>query len=277
MSFSRREFLQLSLKSLVVIGAGSSLSSFATKSFSLPAKDKLRLRFALASDGHYGQPNTQYRDLHDQMVEWLNKEQAERGIDFTVINGDLFHNDPAFLPQAKACWDRLKMPYYVTHGNHDNTDAATWEKTWNQPLNHAFEKEGAAFLVLDTADEKGRYTCPDIDWTKQQLARYQTNEQLFIFMHITPINWTSAGHPCPELVNLFDQQTNLKAVFHGHDHDEDGAKLHNGKSYFFDSHIAGNWGTGYHGYRIVEVLKSGEILIYQMNPVESKRVNSTNV
>ena len=43
--------------------------------------------------------------------------------------------------------------------------------------------------------------------------------------------------------------------------------------YFFDSHIAGNWGTAYRGYRIVEVLNNGEILTYQMNPSSMQKVN----
>jgi hypothetical protein len=96
-------------------------------------------------------------------------------------------------------------------------------------------------------------------------------------MHITPFKWTQHGISCPELVELFNKQTNLKAVFHGHDHDQDGAKENSGKHYFFDSHIAGNWGTQYRGYRIVEILKTGKILTYQMNPSSSQKVNSNNL
>lgn len=96
-------------------------------------------------------------------------------------------------------------------------------------------------------------------------------------MHITPFNWTKGGLPCPELVEMFDKQANLKAVFHGHDHDQDDVKENNGKFYFFDSHIAGNWGTAYRGYRVVEALKSGEILTYQMNPANEEKVNSDNI
>lgn len=62
-------------------------------------------------------------------------------------------------------------------------------------------------------------------------------------MHITPFTWTKGGLACPEIVKLFNKQANLKAVFHGHDHDQDSVKENMGKRYFFDSHIAGNWGT----------------------------------
>jgi hypothetical protein len=65
---------------------------------------------------------------------------------------------------------------------------------------------------------------------------------------------------------LFQKHPNVKAVFHGHDHDQDNVKEHKGKHYFFDSHIGGSWGTDYRGYRVVEVLKDGSVISYQMNP-----------
>ena len=151
----------------------------------LPERSKVSLRFAIASDGHYGQPDTQYDIYHDEMKTWINEEHSIRGVDFTMINGDLFHNDISFLPQVKSKWDELKMPYYVSHGNHDETDEATWQKTWSMPWHFAFEKKDSAFLVLNTADDKGNYVCPDIDWTKKNLELYKSKKQLFIFMHIT--------------------------------------------------------------------------------------------
>jgi hypothetical protein len=277
MNLSRRKFLGLTMKGIFLIGAGNTLQSFSNAGFLLPDRNKIRLRFAIASDGHYGQEGTEFKATHTQMVEWLNKEQAERGVDFSFINGDLFHNDPIWLPEVKKQFDGLKMRYYVSHGNHDNTDEATWEKNWKMPLNYSFEKQGSAFLVLDTADETGKSTCPDLKWTRDQLTRYQANKELFIFMHITPFKWTGGGHPSPELVELFDKQSNLKGVFHGHDHTEDGFKENKGKFYFFDSHIGGDWGTDYHGYRIVEVLKNGEILTYQMDGAKGQKVNERRV
>jgi DNA repair exonuclease SbcCD nuclease subunit len=277
MSFSRRDFLKLTLQGAVVIGAGNSLQSLTNNNFGLPSRDKIRLRFAIASDGHYGQINTQYESYHDEMISWINAEHKTRGVNFTVINGDLFHNDVSLLPQVKQKWDQLQMCYYVSHGNHDQTDESNWQKVWNMPWYFAFEEKDATFLVLNTADDKGKYICPDINWTKEQLSGYQSKKPLFIFMHITPFSWTKNGLPCPELVELFDKQNNLKAIFHGHDHDQDNVKEHNNKYYFFDAHVAGNWGTSYRGYRVVEILKSGDILTYQMNPSTQQHVNSNRV
>ncbi len=276
MSLSRRKFLRLSLNGCFIISAGNILKPFAGNVLNHLPVD-ISLRFAIASDGHYGQRDTQYEMLHDQMIHWLNAEKNDRGVDFTVINGDLFHNDVSFMPDVKKKWDLLQMPYYVSHGNHDQTAEANWKNTWELPWHYSFEHNDAAFIVLNSADDRGTYICPNIKWAKTKLQEYASKKHLFVFMHITPFSWTKAGLPCPALVDLFNKQNNLRAVFHGHDHDEDDVKEHGGKYYFFDSHVAGSWGTRYHGYRIVEILKSGEILTYQMNPSTQKKVNDKEI
>src|ERR1700722_8879900 len=276
MDKSRRGFLKLGFESVVILDLGNSLQTFAADNFRLPHKNKISLRFVVASDGHYGQPQTEYDAHHDEMVNWINAEQ-QRGVDFTFINGDLFHNDVIFLEQAKKKWDGLQMPYYVSHGNLDNTSPENWEKVWNMKEEFAFEKGDIGFIVLNTADEKVNYICPDLNFAKEQLEKMKSKKHLFVFMHITPMKWTKYGNECPELVDLFTKQNNLRAVFHGHDHDLDDVKINNGKYYFFDSHIARNWGTAYRGYRIVEITDSGEVVTYQMNPTEQTKVNTNSI
>jgi len=206
MPVSRRKFLKLSINSAVIISAGNVLQPFSKDIFKLLPANEILLRFAIASDGHYGQQGTQYELHHNQMVQWINEEKKNRGVDFTFINGDLFHNDVSFLPVVKKKWDQLKMPYYVSHGNHDQTSEANWKNTWNLPWHFSFEHKDAAFLVLNTADDKGNYICPDVKWTKTELEKYTSKKQLFVFMHITPFNWTKGGLPCPAIVELFNKQ-----------------------------------------------------------------------
>jgi hypothetical protein len=73
---------------------------------------------------------------------------------------------------------------------------------------------------------------------------------------------------------MFNKQNNLKAVFHGHDHDQDNVKENEGRFYFFDSHVSGNWGTKYRGYRVLEIMNNGDIVTYQMNPANSEKINN---
>ena len=274
---NRRDFLKLTFKTVVIIGAGNTLQSFTASVFNLPSKEKIQLRFAIVSDGHYGQPDTAYENMHNEMIDWLHAEQKARGIDFTFVNGDLFHDNPEMMPLAKQQWDKLQMPYHVSHGNHDRISEDAWQQTFNAKWHYDFEERDVSFIVLNTADEQGKYICPDLNYAKEQLEKLTDKEQLFVFMHITPFKWTGAGIPCPELTAMFSKQKNLKAVFHGHDHDEDNVKESDGKYYFFDSHVAGSWGTDYRGYRIVEVLKDGNILTYQMNPSKQQQVNNNMI
>lgn len=273
---NRRTFIKLGFKAAMMIGAGNTFQSF-TSTYKLPSTENIKLRFAVVSDGHYGQPETDYTALHDQMVSWINAEQQSRGLDFCFINGDLFHDDNTMLPLVKQQWSKLQMPFYVSHGNHDKIDEATWQQTFNTKWHYTFEKKDVAFLVLNSANDSGKYICPDLNFAKEQLNALKDNKHLFVFMHITPFSWTKAGLPCPELVSLFTGQQNLKAVFHGHDHDEDGVKENDGKHYFFDSHVAGNWGTNYHGYRVVEVLYNDNVLTYQMNASSQQQINSNKI
>ena len=272
----RSEFLKYA-STVIILAANGDILRASQLDPAEWAKRKVKLRFVVASDGHYGQPDTAYDLHHDEMIGWLNAEHTNRGVDFTMINGDLYHDDVQYLSQVKSKFNKLLMPYHVSHGNHDKTSEAHWSEVWNTPWHYAFEKQDAGFIVLNTANEKGDYICPDPAWTKDQLEKYRDKKHLFVFMHITPFKWTDGGLPCPEIVSLFNTQQNLKAVFHGHDHNMDNVKESGGKFYFFDSHIAGNWGTDYRGYRIVEILKSGDVVTYQMNPATNSKVNSNNV
>ena len=38
--------------------------------------------------------------------------------------------------------------------------------------------------------------------------------------------------------------------------------------FLFDSHIGGNWGTAYKGFRVVELMDDATMVTYMMNPVE---------
>ncbi len=219
----------------------------------------------VASDGHYGQPGTQYEKFHRDLVGWANREKSEKGLDFVVINGDLIHDKPALMPEFKQAISGLQAPFYVSRGNHDRVSKAFWKEVWGYDTNHSFERGDYGFIVADTSNEKGEYLCPDNVWLAEELKKFSAKKGVFVFMHITPAKWTENGVDCPETRTLFGETANLKAIFHGHDHDQDGAKRQNGKPYFFDGHFGGSWGTNYKGYRIVEIYPDDTWKCYQFN------------
>jgi 3',5'-cyclic AMP phosphodiesterase CpdA len=226
----------------------------------------LPVRFAIASDGHFGQPDTDYERFHSEMTEWLNFEARLRGLDFVVFNGDLIHDQPEFLPLVKDRFSKLQIPYYAVKGNHDKVTASVWEQTWGYGQNHGFAKGDYAFLLGTTSNENGDYLCADLDWFKAELKKYADKKGIFVFLHICQHSFTRHGISCPEINNLLESTQNVAAVFHGHDHDMDNVVYSNGRAYFFDGHMGGSWGTNYRGYRIVEIAPDGGIGTYQCNP-----------
>ncbi len=270
---NRRTFIETTAKTLSVVLAGQTLMA-NPRGYRIPEDEKVKLRFAVASDGHYGQPNTAFDRFHNDMVNWLNVENETRGLSFVLFNGDLIHDDPKLLPLVKERFDTLAVPYHVSRGNHDRVPADMWLSTWGHPLDYSFTMNDVACVVLDTSNENGEYLCPDIDLTESTLRSHHAADELFVFMHITPKKWTDNGIKCNRLIRTFRSQNNLRAVFHGHDHDQDEVKTFRGMPYFFDGHIGGNWGVAYRGYRIVEVMNDGTVVSYQVNPELQQRVNS---
>lgn len=258
------------------LGTAAPLLSAAAYPGFATSKKKTHIRFIVASDGHYGQADTPFDKNHKEFVRWINQEKFQKGLDFLVLNGDLIHNDPNLLYDFKSSLKPLQVPYYVTRGNHDMVGLDVWKSTWGYETNHSFTWGDYAFILADTSNEAGKYLCPDIAWIRQELARYSQSKGIFLFMHITPAKWTRHGVDCPELRELLGTTENLKAIFHGHDHDQDAVKNDGGKPYFFDGHFGGSWGTTYRGYRVVEIQEDGSWTSYQFNASAEPRLNTYN-
>ncbi len=263
----------MGITSVLSIGAAGLLHLPAA---ALPAARKRRLRIAVLSDGHYGQKGTDYATFHADVLRWMQQEK-QRGLDFIILNGDLFYDDAVALPALQQWLGSLPAPWYASHGNHDRIPEPAWQELTGQPYNHVVNMGRNVFVFLNTADAAGKYIQEPTNWMAEQLQRYSKAPNLFVVMHITPFSWTGAGHPHPDMVALFSAQPNLRAIFHGHDHEEDGYKLHEGKPYFFDGHTGGSWGVPYRGYRILEIAKDNSIYTYQVNPALAEPVNSMQV
>ncbi|MDW7692624.1 metallophosphoesterase [Flammeovirgaceae bacterium SG7u.111] len=266
----RRDFIKKS----IAMGAGAAIGVGSAQAS--PSESNHKLRFAIASDGHYGQPDTPYEMYHNEMMAWLNEEAGAKGLDFVVFNGDLIHDEPKFLPEVKAVYEKLEVPFYVTKGNHDRVSPEVWKTTWGYAQNHSFKIEEYAFILGTTSNIKGEYLCGDVTWIKGELEKHKDASAVFVFLHIPQSKWANYGVECPELNELLQKAENVKAVFHGHNHELDNVFVGNELSYFFDGHIGGSWGTNYRGYRIVEINEEGNIQTYQCNP-QAFKVNKAKL
>lgn len=271
---NRKEFLQYASSIAIVLANGNILNA-GELNIGAWEKRKIKLRFVIASDGHYGQKDTEYKKYFDTLVTRINEEHAANPFAFCMINGDIIHDDKTHFTAAKKALDNLLLKYYVSQGNHDHATPEEWEKIWGMPVNLDFTVKKNSFLIATTSNEKGEFLCPDIKWMEAKLEQYRQQENVFIFIHINPAKQTKFGVDCPQLLELFAKHKNVRAVFNGHDHDEEGIKVKQDIPYIFDAHFGGNWGTAYRGFRVVEVMKDNSVATYIMNPVE--KINHTNV
>lgn len=270
----RKEFLRAAIPAVVLLANGKIIKA-ANHYWEEEHKRKVRLRFVVASDGHYGLKNTDYVNFFASTVSSINATHAATPFSFCVINGDIIHDDKAHFPAAKKALDELAMKYYVSQGNHDHVTAEEWQTIWNMPVNYDFTIHKESFLIGTTSNEKGTYLCPDLAWFAAKLEEHKHQDNLFIFIHINPGKQTKYGVDCPEFFELLAKYKNVRAVFNGHDHDEDHVKIKNDIPFLFDAHFGGDWGTTYRGFRVVELLKNNTIHTYVLNP--SERINETTL
>ena len=272
MSLSRREFIKnISAASLVLMG-GNILSLTSTQAESL--KKKSIFRFVVASDGHYGQPETEFDLNYSNLVKNITSFHSQNPIEFCVINGDIVHDGKDFLLPAKTILDTLPVKYYVTRGNHDNVSGEYWNEVFGMPLNHDVVIGKNVLLLGDTSNEKGEFLSPDLVWLKTKFEEYKDKKNVFLFLHIPQAKWTKWAIDTPAFFELVKSYKNIRGVFHGHEHEEDGVRMVEHIPYMFDSHFGGNWGTAYKGFRVVELMKDQSMLTYIMNPIE--RINQAN-
>jgi predicted phosphodiesterase len=251
----RREFLK---EAAAVFGL-----PFLTATSTDPI-EKVKLKFAVASDGHFGQKNTPYPMYFDNLVHWLNQTED---LDLVFFNGDLIHDEPTYLAQAKEKMDQLKMPWYAIQGNHDRVSASRWESTLGYPVNHVISKGETAFVMATTSNQAGEYLCADLDWLSTTLHKLKRTEHVFVMLHISQKDWVQNGVDCPQVMELLANSKNVKAVFHGHDHQQHYTKYYQEKPFIFSGHMGGSWGQEYKGYRLVELFEDGKVSIQQLNPL----------
>ncbi|GGG99981.1 metallophosphoesterase family protein [Mucilaginibacter phyllosphaerae] len=280
--FNRRKFLHTSAAGLAGVFLLPAINSFANAGNSYTNEpEKLKLRFALASDIHYGQPGTRFEENTANMVKWLNDDHAQNHLDMVIINGDLVHNRPDLLPEIKTRYlDKLNVPYQTIPGNHDYADTALWKSVFNYEDHYTIEHGDIAFVLANTANTKGKYVCPDNAFIKASLDKFADKKIVFVILHIPPVKWLQDEGflDCSETVDLLHTYPNVKAAFHGHDHLLDGVRYTGNKfPHFFDSHIGGDWGTDYRGYRVVEVNHLNQIYTYQVNASQNPRLNANRL
>lgn len=290
MQNSRRRFL----KTTFATGLTASMSARWVDAAELAPGSKIKWRFAIASDLHYGQEGTPFAEMADEMVHWINQEKQGKGLDALFLNGDLTNDSsPALLALRDKHLSKLQVPYHAIKGNHDFVDeqagspTESWQAVWGYSSNHTLKLGDFVFIMADTTAPAASttYLAADIDWLRQQLQAHRDAPAIFVLIHIQQRahkvdGWPKHGvhdqneKPKGEAVmKLLESTPNVRAVFHGHNHLETGVYISGEKRYFFDSHVGGSWGAK-RGYRIVEIYDGHKMVTYQVNAEDDAVTNS---
>ncbi len=259
--------------------------------------DKPLYRFAVASDIHFEQKGTPFAKTTGNLVKWMNEERRRSGLDAVFLNGDIVHDSTTSYEALKRDYLKtLTMPYYAIKGNHDFVDGKagspneSWKTIWGYPSNHVVRAGKRAFILADTSKPKDSraYMAADIAWLKKQLAALAGAETIFVIMHIAQRkhgvqNWPKHGVKDPRqmplgeaVMKLLESHKTVRAIFHGHSHDETSRYVSGGKPYFFDSHVGGTFGNR-KGYRIVEIRTGEKIVTYQYDAENARVMNRHTV
>ena len=234
-----------------------------------------QLKFITASDGHFGQPDTDFEASHRQLIEAISKEV---NVDFVVFNGDLIHDDPKWMPEVKKVYATLNVPYYTTRGNHDRVSEEAWEEIWGRPADFAFlSKDRYGIILANSSNEKGEYLCINREFLESKLEEFKERSHVFLFVHISQNDWTRHGIPCQEILDLIASYPNVKATFHGHDHDVDGIMLYKKKPFLWSGHFGGSWGNPFPSYRVCEVGEDGKTATYLKTVKDGTILNGNNL
>ncbi|WP_343745502.1 metallophosphoesterase [Chitinophaga sp.] len=264
---NRREFFRGVSAAIVIQACGKIVTAATGKDF----KNKTVFRFAIGSDWHYGEPKTEWEQYYKDLEKAFRTYEKDNPCAFFVLNGDVIHNDPSFMVPAAAMFKQIHPKVYATRGNHDQVTPEVWQQAWGFPLNHDVVFGDNVILLGDTADIKGNYLSPDVAWFREKLEQHKKAANIFIFVHITPVKWTKHGIDAPEFQALIKQYPNVRAVFNGHDHQEDSVKMLDEKiPFLWDGHVGGSWGVEYHGFRVVELKQDGSVLSFVMNPYQKQ-------
>ncbi|MHC4504869.1 MAG: metallophosphoesterase family protein, partial [Planctomycetota bacterium] len=222
-----------------------------------------------------------------------NDEKSRKGLDAVFLNGDLVHDSAMTYEDLKSKHlEKLKTPYYAIKGNHDFVDGKvgspgrSWKRIWGYESNHVVRIGKLAFVLADTSApmDGGPYLAADVDWLGKQLDLLKDAEAVFVLMHIAQRKRGVKGWPKWGLKNarqietgeavmaLLESRKKVRAVFHGHNHNETGRYVSGGTPYFFDSHVGGSFGNR-KGYRIVEIDARNGMSTYQYDAENARIMN----
>ena len=143
--------------------------------------------------------------------------------EFAMILGDIVHDNPQDLDNARQLLDLINMPYRPLIGNHDR-DAVVgdWEHTYRKVFGsptYSFEHKNATFICLNNIFSTGKYGYKGIyndeglELVKKTIKTANPEQLIIICQHIP----TYSCENREELLDLLDDRENV-LILSAHTH-----------------------------------------------------------
>jgi 3',5'-cyclic-AMP phosphodiesterase len=206
----------------------SNVSYFKTlKTF--PGKCKFTM--AIVADPQFDGVASSWGRVFAKVVDDINQRNA----DIVIIPGDMVDNRntkgaiDGFTPDVngyskaftefKQIADKLKMPYYVTTGNHERLEEPGTREAYLKIFNlkkayYSFDYAGQHFIIIDCKPKKAQ-----LQWLKKDLNANR-DKNIFVSIHYAVANdpyvFDHNRGVMPEIQKLFEQHGKVRAVYNGH-------------------------------------------------------------
>ncbi len=177
-------------------------------------------RFALLTDLHISILKPQHAEDLQLVVVDVNTNAK---IDFVLIDGDdSDKGDLESLQAAKKILDKLRVPYYITSGNHDTNNGKITLDNFLQVFGHdtfSFDHKGFYFVGFPTVPVSGgslgHIAAGDLNFIKTELQHITNQHPVFLVTHYPLLEGDVDNRG--DLIQLFPDY-NIVAVLNGHYH-----------------------------------------------------------
>ncbi|MDX5346184.1 MAG: metallophosphoesterase [Hymenobacteraceae bacterium] len=178
------------------------------QSMGISGEDTLRFVLTADTQGFYEET--------DDMVKEINKIE---GISFVLHGGDI--TDFGLLKEYKwihQIMKKLKVPYVTVVGNHDClANGKIIYQNMYGPFNHSFVLNRIKFIFFNTNTLEFREPVPDMDYLRNELAKTETYDKVFVITHVPPHSPDFDQNKKQEYFDLM-RQYNVVYSLHGHNH-----------------------------------------------------------
>lgn len=177
-------------------------------------------RFALITDLHIQMGNNAPEKDLETVIQDINQQQ---NIDLVLVSGDITEfGDKPSLEKAKVLLGTLKMPFYITPGNHDQKLSPPSYDYFNDVFGDnkfSFSHKGIHFVGFATRPSQvggnGVIAHEDINWIEKELSELPDSVRIIAVTHY-PLQ-TGDVDNWPDMVDVL-KKYKVMTVLGGHYH-----------------------------------------------------------